>query len=96
MSWGTAPGGIKVEGEIDWKRKPTPPSSSLKWLNAVVTGSSRGFGRTIALALAAEGANVVINYAKSAESAEKVVRDVYSLGVDSFAVMADLRELDQV
>ncbi len=96
MSWGTAPGGVKVEGEIDWKRKPTPPSSRLKGLNTVVTGSSRGFGRTIALALAAEGANVVINYAKSAESAEKVVRDVKSLGVDSFAVKADLRELDQV
>ncbi len=96
MSWGTAPGGIKAEGEIDWARRSTPPGKRLKDQYAIVTGSSRGFGRTIALALAEEGANVAIHYAKSAESAEKIVKEVGKLGVDSFAVQADVRDLDQV
>jgi 3-oxoacyl-[acyl-carrier protein] reductase len=96
MSWGTAPGGISVEGEIDWVRRSTPPGKRLKDQYAVVTGSSRGFGRTIALALAEEGANVAIHYARSAESADKVVREVKKLGVDSFAVQADIRDFGQV
>jgi NAD(P)-dependent dehydrogenase (short-subunit alcohol dehydrogenase family) len=41
-----------------------------------VTGASRGIGRAIALALAADGANVVINYASSARSAEEVVQTI--------------------
>jgi 3-oxoacyl-[acyl-carrier protein] reductase len=96
MSWGTAPGGVKVEGEVDWVRRPTPPGKRLQGQYAVVTGSSRGFGRTIALALAEEGANVAINYAKSAKEAEKVVSEAKGLGVDSFSVQADIRELDAV
>ncbi len=96
MSWGATPGGIKVEGEIDWVRKSTPPGKRLQEQYAVVTGSSRGFGRTIALALAEEGANVAIHYVKSAESAEKAVKDVKKLGVDSFAVQADIRDFSQV
>lgn len=96
MSWGTAPGGVKVEGEVEWVRKATPPGKRLDGQYAVVTGSSRGFGRTIAMALAQEGANVAIHYAKSAESANEVVKGVRGLGVDSFAVQADLRRFDQV
>ncbi len=64
--------------------------------HAVVTGSSRGFGRTIALALAEEGANVAINYAKSAKSADEVVAEVKKLGVESFSIQADIRNLDEV
>jgi len=96
MSWGSAPGGVKVEGEVDWVRKPTPPGKRLAGQDAVVTGSSRGFGRTIAIALAEEGANVAIHYAKSAKSAEEAVREMKALGVDSFAVQADVRNLNQV
>lgn len=96
MSWGAAPGGIKVEGEIDWARRPTPSGKRLNDQYAIVTGSSRGFGRTIALALAEEGANVAIHYAKSAESADKAVKEVRKFGVDSFAVQADLRDFGQV
>jgi 3-oxoacyl-[acyl-carrier protein] reductase len=96
MSWGTAPGGVKVEGEVDWVRRETPPGKRLDGLNAAVTGSSRGFGRTIAKALASEGANVAINYVNSREGAEEAVKEVKALGVDSFAVQADLRKLDHV
>ena len=96
MSWGTAPGGVKVEGEVEWVRRPTPPGKRLDGLNAAVTGSSRGFGRTIAKALASEGANVAINYVNSREGAEEAVKEVKALGGDSFAVQADLRKLDNV
>jgi 3-oxoacyl-[acyl-carrier protein] reductase len=96
MSWGTAPGAVKVEGEVDWVRRSTPPGKRLDRQYAVVTGSSRGFGRTIAVALAQEGANVAIHYVKSAESAQEVVNEVKALGVDSFKVQADLRSFDQV
>lgn len=96
MSWGSAPGGAKVEGEVEWVRKPTPPGKRLERQYAVVTGSSRGFGRTIAIALAEEGANVAIHYQKSASSADEVVNEVKKLGVDSFAVQADIRSFDQV
>jgi 3-oxoacyl-[acyl-carrier protein] reductase len=96
MSWGTAPGGVKVEGEVEWIRRQTPPGKRLDGLNAAVTGSSRGFGRTIAKALASEGANVAINYVNSRGGADEAVKEVKALGVDSFAVQADLRKLDNV
>lgn len=96
MSWGSAPGGAKVEGEVDWIRKPTPPGRRLDGQYAVVTGSSRGFGRTIALALAKEGANVAVHYVKSADKANDVVKEVTSLGVESFSAKADLKRFDDV
>jgi len=96
MSWGAAPGGVKVEGEITWRRKETPPGKRLYGSYAVVTGSSRGFGRMIALALAREGANVAVHYAKNREAAEKVVREIKQLGVESFSVQADIRNYNQV
>ena len=47
---------------------------------AIVTGASRGIGRAIALGLAGNGWNVAINYARSADAAEEVKRDVESRG----------------
>ena len=43
---------------------------------AIVTGASRGIGRTIALRLAADGFGVVVNYAGNAAKAEEVVNRV--------------------
>ena len=48
---------------------------------ALVTGGSRGIGRACALALAAAGADVVINYAGNDEAANKTVNDIKALGV---------------
>ena len=47
---------------------------------AIVTGASRGIGKAVAQALAAEGATVIINYNGSAEAAEAVAADIRSCG----------------
>lgn len=62
---------------------------------AIVTGSSRGIGRAIALALAEGGVDVVVNYRERADAAAGVVREIESKGRRAIAVQADVRELDQ-
>ena len=62
---------------------------------AVVTGSSRGIGRAIAMELARCGANVVVNYNRSAEAAREVVAAIEEEGGHGLAVQADVGELDQ-
>lgn len=57
---------------------------------AIVTGASRGIGRGIALALAREKFNVVINYASSAAAAEEVRTEIESLGARGLIVQADI------
>ena len=63
---------------------------------ALVTGGSRGIGKAIALTLAEEGANVVINYVKNDAEAEDVVEALKLKGVKSIAVKADVSDRDQV
>lgn len=62
----------------------------LKGKTAVVTGASRGIGRAIALKLAGQGANVVVNYVRSKEEAVQLVRELESLGTKALAVLADV------
>jgi len=61
-----------------------------------VTGASRGIGRGIALCLAKQGADVVINYHSSADKAQEVVGKIKALGQKSIAVRADVSNSDQV
>lgn len=63
---------------------------------AIVTGASRGIGRAVALALAAEGAKVVVNYAHSGEAAEEVVRAITETGGEAIALQADVSHAEQV
>jgi 3-oxoacyl-[acyl-carrier protein] reductase len=65
---------------------------------AVVTGSSRGIGKAIALKLAKEGAKIVVNYpfAGEAENAQEVVDEIEALGGKAIALEADVTEMDQV
>jgi 3-oxoacyl-[acyl-carrier protein] reductase len=63
---------------------------------ALVTGASRGIGRAIALRLAAEGANVVVNYRARGEAAEEVARGVRESGVEALVVQADVALADHV
>lgn len=53
-------------------------------------------GKAIVLALAGEGANVVINYNSSVQAAEETVNEVRSYGVDALAIRADIADPDQV
>ena len=63
---------------------------------ALVTGSSRGIGKAIALTLAKDGFDVIVNYKKDKKSADKVVDDIKKLGKNSFAIQADLSKDVQV
>jgi NAD(P)-dependent dehydrogenase (short-subunit alcohol dehydrogenase family) len=57
---------------------------------ALVTGAPRGIGKSIALALAECGANVVINYASSRELAEQAAAEAAAFGVSAHAIQAEL------
>jgi 3-oxoacyl-[acyl-carrier protein] reductase len=63
---------------------------------ALVTGASRGIGAAIAVALAAEGADVAITYEKSAERAADVVRAIEAHGRRGVAIQADSADVAAV
>ncbi|ATP39320.1 beta-ketoacyl-ACP reductase [Solibacillus sp. R5-41] len=63
---------------------------------AVVTGASRGIGRAIALELASQGAQVVVNYSGSAQQAQNVVEEIQALGGQAIAVQANVADTDSV
>ena len=65
---------------------------------AIITGSSSGIGAGVAVAFAAEGADVVINYPGPEQEAEaaEVSRDIEALGQRCFAIQADVSQRDQV
>lgn len=62
---------------------------------ALVTGSGRGIGASMAVELGRCGAKVVVNYANSYESAADVVNEIKSLGSDAVAFKADIRQVAQ-
>jgi len=62
---------------------------------ALVTGASRGIGRAIALALAAEGADVAFSYHKDAKGAREVASGVERLGRRAVALAADAGQPDE-
>ena len=63
---------------------------------ALVTGSSRGIGRAVALRLAEEGADVVVHFRRNADAAEDAAAAVTALGRRAVAVRADLGEPEAV
>ena len=63
---------------------------------AIVTGASRGIGKATAIALATEGAKVVINYARSSAAAEALVAEIQAAGGEAIALQADVSQEDQV
>lgn len=63
---------------------------------AIVTGSSRGIGKATAIALAKEGAKVVVNYLKSEDKAKEVVKEIENLGSSAIAVKTDVANAKDV
>jgi 3-oxoacyl-[acyl-carrier protein] reductase len=63
---------------------------------AIVTGASRGIGAAIARRLGADGAKVVINYAASAEQAERVASEIRYAGGQAVTAKADLSDPAQI
>lgn len=63
---------------------------------ALVTGSSRGIGEAVAIRLAEEGANVVVNYHSHTEAASHVVDAIKKLGRECVAIGADLGQAGEV
>lgn len=61
---------------------------------ALVTGASRGIGRAIAIRLAGQGAQVAVNYFKSAEQANEVVEEIKKNGGEAIAVQGDVSKFD--
>ena len=53
---------------------------SLEGRLALVTGSSRGVGRAIAIGFAADGADVAVNYSRDSDAAEQTVEEIRKLG----------------
>ncbi|MEO8413589.1 MAG: SDR family NAD(P)-dependent oxidoreductase, partial [Ginsengibacter sp.] len=63
---------------------------------ALVTGANSGIGLAVAIALANDGANVVVNYVTHPEAADDVVRQIENNGGKAIAVKADVSKEDEV
>lgn len=70
-------------------------SLNLQGKKAVITGGSRGVGRSVALMLGAAGADVGISYHARKDAADAVVADLQSIGVKAWAYAAELGNVDQ-
>ncbi|WP_432847955.1 SDR family NAD(P)-dependent oxidoreductase [Amycolatopsis sp. CA-161197] len=62
---------------------------------ALVTGGNRGFGRSAALALAGDGADVIITYRETVEEAHAVVKEIRALGREAGALRVDLSRAER-
>jgi 3-oxoacyl-[acyl-carrier protein] reductase len=63
---------------------------------ALITGGSRGIGKSCALKLAAEGCNLVINYKSDQKSAEETARQAEKSGVKALTCQADMNKIDNI
>jgi len=72
-----------------------PDTLSLENKVAVITGGSRGIGRAVALELAARGAAVAVNYNKSPDAANDVVKKIEEAGGKAAAFQADVSDFKQ-
>ncbi|MBU6401903.1 MAG: SDR family NAD(P)-dependent oxidoreductase, partial [Verrucomicrobia bacterium] len=68
----------------------------LKGKTALITGASKGIGRALALGLAAEGADVVLNYRSDAPGAQAVARQIRARGRQALVLRADLARVGQI
>lgn len=69
---------------------------SMKGKTVIVTGGGRDIGRACAIEFARQGANVILTYLSSAETAQSALTKIESFGVKALAIKADLTKLDDV
>lgn len=62
---------------------------------AIVTGSSRGIGRAIAIELAKEGASIVVNFSKDEEGAKKTLDLLKGIGVSAIGIKGDVSTFEE-
>jgi len=67
----------------------------LRGMNALVTGGARGIGRAIALELATQGANVLVNYHSSEGPARALVDELEALDVKAAAIQGNVANFDE-
>lgn len=72
------------------------PQASLEGKVALVTGAAKRIGRSVALRLAREGADVVVNYRSSKSDADEVVSQIAAMGRQAVAVQADVAKRTEV
>jgi enoyl-[acyl-carrier protein] reductase III len=73
------------------------PNEGFEGRVALITGGSRGIGRTLALLLAARGATPVINYRRNDEAAAETLKAIERLGLEGgLAIRADLESVEQI
>ncbi|HTE27762.1 SDR family oxidoreductase [Flavitalea sp.] len=70
--------------------------TTLKNKVALVTGSARGLGKAIAERFADLGADIIINYSKDKASADEVIKNITSKGVNVLAVQADISKVAEI
>jgi 3-oxoacyl-[acyl-carrier protein] reductase len=96
MSYGPLGGEEWIDHEVPAEPRVHPPGMRFAGVNAIVTGAGRGFGSVIALALAKEGANVVVTYNTSLEGAKSVSEQIKSMGRKSMTVKVNIMNWEEV
>jgi 3-oxoacyl-[acyl-carrier protein] reductase len=96
MHWTYSPAGCNLFLETDFKFEEAAKRRTIMRKTAIITGASRGIGRTIALRLVADGFGVVVNFAGNTAKAEEVVNEITSAGGRALAIQADVANPEDV
>ncbi len=85
-----------VQSKVHYTIMYQQPNNRLDKQTCIVTGANSGIGRAVAMAMARDGANVIVNYVFGDESAQQVVDEITQMGGTALAIKADVSKEDQV
>ena len=92
MTENKSPNGNPVSFNSEAEQKGIAKTNKI----ALVTGSSRGIGKAIALNLADKGYDVIVNYVRRFDAAEEVVNEIKAKGRNAIAIQADIGEHEEI